>query len=76
MYFIISESNGQFKSYQYRDSVGWSEMIASIEGNIIELFQSSLLEPKHFEEYFGSNYQQKKYGKTKTTDSGNKSKVG
>jgi hypothetical protein len=76
MYFIISESSGQFKSYQFRDSVVWSEMIAAIEGNVIELFQSNLLEPKHFDEYFNSNYQ-KKYGKTKNDSrGGNKSKVG
>ena len=74
MYFIITEVGGQFKSATFANSNDWDEMIASLEGEVIELFQSDKLEPRHFEEYFDFNYRKKKHGKTDSIR--NKSKVG
>ena len=59
MYFIIQKINNQFSRSVYLDSVPWDEIISKIKsfGTILELFQSSSLELKHFEEYFQTTYQ-------------------
>ena len=66
MYFVISRINKkQFEHRTFDDTVDWQDMIKSINGDIIELFQNSNMEKVHFDEYFKVNYN-KKHNEFKT----------
>lgn len=56
MYFIIYKKNNRFEKLVFPNSILWNEMIAKVQGIIVEIFKNDLLELKHFDEYFNASY--------------------
>lgn len=55
MYFIIYKKDN-IEKLTLPDSTTWEELLSKIQGTVIEIFQSNILECKNFDEYVAATY--------------------
>jgi hypothetical protein len=60
MYFIVYKKDEKFERATLPSSSPWEEVVARIEGTLVELFENDKLDARGFDEYFFSNYRNEK----------------
>jgi len=63
MYFIVYKKDEKFERATLPSSSLWEEVVARIEGTLVELFKNDILDVRSFDEYFFSNYRNERHSK-------------